>query len=144
MSSPSWKTTATTAACASPTPPSAPAEIPVDGGTRRREGKFSCYQAEKQHLQRIADDWDCRNWHRANGRHPLSYLMEAADDICYAVLDPEDGIEIGLLKYLQVEPIFLPWRAIRHCCAKNWRKRQRCGARFRYCAARRSRKPSTR
>ncbi len=70
--------------------------------------KFSCYQAEKQHLQRIADELGLPQLAPGKwARHPLSYLMEAADDICYAVLDPEDGIEIGLLKYLQVEPIFL-------------------------------------
>ena len=70
--------------------------------------KFSCYQAEKQHLQRIADELGLPQLAPGKwARHPLSYLMEAADDICYAVLDMEDGIEIGLLKYLQVEPIFL-------------------------------------
>ena len=70
--------------------------------------KFSCYQAEKQHLQRIADELGLPQLAPGKwARHPLSYLMEAADDICYAVLDLEDGIEIGLLKYLQVEPIFL-------------------------------------
>ncbi len=70
--------------------------------------KFACYQAEKQHLQRIADELGLPQLAPGKwARHPLSYLMEAADDICYAVLDLEDGIEIGLLKYLQVEPIFL-------------------------------------
>lgn len=33
--------------------------------------------------------------------------MEAADDICYAVLDLEDGIEIGMLPYETVEPLLL-------------------------------------
>lgn len=35
-------------------------------------------------------------------RHPLSYLMEAADDICYASIDLEDGIEMGFLTYDEV------------------------------------------
>ena len=30
-------------------------------------------------------------------RHPLVYLMEAADDICYALIDLEDGLEMELL-----------------------------------------------
>ena len=29
-------------------------------------------------------------------RHPLVYLMEAADDICYSILDVEDAIELGI------------------------------------------------
>jgi dGTPase len=32
-------------------------------------------------------------------RHPLAYLMEAADDICYALIDLEDGIEMGYITY---------------------------------------------
>ena len=31
-------------------------------------------------------------------RHPLSILVEAADDICYVVLDVEDGIRLKLIK----------------------------------------------
>lgn len=31
------------------------------------------------------------------GRHPLSYLMEAADDICYALLDLEDAVQMNLI-----------------------------------------------
>lgn len=32
-------------------------------------------------------------------RHPLVYLTEAADDICYAIVDLEDGHDAGLLDY---------------------------------------------
>ena len=28
-------------------------------------------------------------------RHPLAYLVEAADDICYTLIDFEDGINLG-------------------------------------------------
>jgi dGTPase len=30
-------------------------------------------------------------------RHPLTYLVEAADDICYSIIDFEDGINLGLI-----------------------------------------------
>jgi dGTPase len=30
-------------------------------------------------------------------RHPLAYLVEAADDICYTIIDFEDGINLGLV-----------------------------------------------
>ena len=30
-------------------------------------------------------------------RHPLAYLVEAADDICYTIIDFEDGINLGLI-----------------------------------------------
>ena len=68
--------------------------------------KFNVYQTElpyvrevARHLGLISLGEDC--W----ARHPLSYLMEAADDICYALLDLEDAVEIGLLSDLQVEAI---------------------------------------
>ena len=32
-------------------------------------------------------------------RHPLVYLTEAADDICYAIVDLEDGYDAGLLEH---------------------------------------------
>jgi dGTP triphosphohydrolase len=28
-------------------------------------------------------------------RHPLAFLTEAADDICYRIADLEDGCEVG-------------------------------------------------
>jgi dGTPase len=31
-------------------------------------------------------------------RHPLAYLVEAADDICYTIIDFEDGINLGLVQ----------------------------------------------
>jgi dGTPase len=33
-----------------------------------------------------------------NHRHPLAFLVEAADDICYTIIDFEDGINLGLIE----------------------------------------------
>ncbi len=41
-------------------------------------------------------------------RHPLAYLVEAADDICYRVIDIEDGHRLGRLSYLQAESLLRP------------------------------------
>ena len=35
--------------------------------------------------------------HMAFMRHPLAFLVEAADDICYTIIDFEDGINLGLI-----------------------------------------------
>ncbi|MGX5914729.1 dGTPase [Aliidiomarina sp. Khilg15.8] len=41
--------------------------------------------------------------HMAEGaRHPLTYLMEAADDISYCLADMEDGVDKGILSYTQL------------------------------------------
>ncbi|OHV08672.1 deoxyguanosinetriphosphate triphosphohydrolase [Kushneria phosphatilytica] len=71
-----------------------------------QSGKFGAYQSEKRMLAEVADslgllrtgDW---SW----CRHPLAWLVEAADDICYALLDLEDGLEMGILRYQEVADI---------------------------------------
>ncbi|XZG70221.1 deoxyguanosinetriphosphate triphosphohydrolase [Chitinibacteraceae bacterium HSL-7] len=72
------------------------------------KGKYSCYESERTQLERVAGELGLPELAPGRwARHPLSYLMEAADDICYAILDLEDGIEIGMLAYETVEPILL-------------------------------------
>jgi len=41
-------------------------------------------------------------------RHPLAFLVEAADDICYRVIDIEDGFRLGHLSYREAEDLFMP------------------------------------
>ena len=41
-------------------------------------------------------------------RHPLSYLMEAADDICYRIIDMEDARELGILRYEEICEVLRP------------------------------------
>lgn len=38
-------------------------------------------------------------------RHPLAFLVEAADDICYHIIDLEDGTRLGLIPFAQTEHI---------------------------------------
>lgn len=82
--------------------------------TRHLEGqgykkhKFGCYQSELPLLGQIAGrlglpQLDTQRW----ARHPLVYLMEAADDICYGLIDLEDGLEMDLLDYGEVEALLL-------------------------------------
>jgi dGTPase len=40
-------------------------------------------------------------------RHPLAFLVEAADDICYRVIDIEDGFRLGYLSYEEVLDLFM-------------------------------------
>lgn len=69
--------------------------------------KFGCFVSESSqldvlaaqlHLPRATD-------HEGFARHPLAYLLEAADDICYALIDLEDGIHLGMLSYAEVAAI---------------------------------------
>lgn len=41
-------------------------------------------------------------------RHPLAFLVEAADDICYRIIDLEDGFRLGHVAYDDAEHLLLP------------------------------------
>lgn len=83
-------------------------KYPWTAGHADRSGKFSCYQTELPLLQEAAHglgliQLEDQRW----CRHPLVYLVEAADDLCYALLDLEDGLEMEILRYHEVEQILL-------------------------------------
>lgn len=70
-----------------------------NGKSTRKHGFF---QAEKELVNSVADEvglirreqnsaWWCR--------HPLVFLVEAADDICYHIVDLEDGFRMGYITY---------------------------------------------
>lgn len=76
--------------------------------TGNKAQKFGCYQSELAILENIAEKLGLpqlgpQRW----ARHPLVYLVEAADDICYGLIDLEDGIEMNLLDYSEVEELLL-------------------------------------
>lgn len=73
-----------------------------------RAGKFGCYQSEREQLGEVAERLGLLpRGETAWCRHPLAYLVEAADDICYALLDLEDGLEMGILRYDEVAEILI-------------------------------------
>ena len=69
--------------------------------------KFGCFDSEADYLDALAKQLHLPKTPRGYARHPLAYLLEAADDICYALIDLEDGILLGMLDYHEVEPLLL-------------------------------------
>ncbi|HDZ04629.1 deoxyguanosinetriphosphate triphosphohydrolase [Maribacter sp.] len=63
--------------------------------------KFGFFQSEKYIFEEVAKDLGLptreNNGTVSYGRHPLTFLVEAADDICYTIIDFEDGINLGLI-----------------------------------------------
>lgn len=63
--------------------------------------KYGVFQSEKAFFQEVADELGMLRTREepdvAYARHPLAYLVEAADDICYTIIDFEDGINMGLI-----------------------------------------------
>ena len=54
--------------------------------------------------------------HLCWSRHPLAYLMEAADDICYRIADIEDGYFSGLLDFASTRDLFSPFLTESQLC----------------------------
>ncbi|WP_282055588.1 dGTP triphosphohydrolase [Maribacter luteus] len=63
--------------------------------------KFGFFQSEKQTFLAVAEELGLEQTLKGNdisfARHPLTFLVEAADDICYTIIDFEDGINLGLI-----------------------------------------------
>ena len=83
-----------------------PADLPRSASGK----KFGFYQSEREHFARVAEYCgllrrtpDAAWW----ARHPLAFLVEAADDICYRLVDFEDGMRTGHLSYGQVRDALL-------------------------------------
>lgn len=72
-------------------------------------GKFNIYQSELAYYEAVANALGLiRHGYSHWARHPLSYLMEAADDICYAIVDLEDAVEMGILDLAEFERLLGP------------------------------------
>jgi len=63
--------------------------------------KFGFFQSEKNTFEEVAKTLGLTQTRTGKdvsfSRHPLTYLVEAADDICYTIIDFEDGINLGLI-----------------------------------------------
>ena len=61
--------------------------------------KYGIFQSDVPFFEEVAEDLGLLS--KGDGRyarHPLAYLVEAADDICYTIIDFEDGINLGLIE----------------------------------------------
>jgi len=76
--------------------------------SRVGERKFGSFISEESILEKVADELGLRNKAASRwSRHPLAHLVDATDDICYAIIDLEDAVELGIVPYEQVETFLL-------------------------------------
>jgi len=63
--------------------------------------KYGFFQSDKESFREVAEELGLIPNKTGDDigyeRHPLAYLVEAADDICYTIIDFEDGINLGLV-----------------------------------------------
>ena len=75
--------------------------LPKKPTTNIADKKYGFFQSNKTFFESVAHELGMIP--NKNGknigfeRHPLAYLVEAADDICYTIIDFEDGINLGLI-----------------------------------------------
>jgi len=77
-----------------------------------KKGKFGFFVSEQETFQRLADEMGIICISDPGQplrfvRHPLVYLVEAADDICYEIMDLEDAHKLKILSYEVVSQLML-------------------------------------
>lgn len=87
-------------------------KYPFEAAAAGSHGKFGFFATEKETYRRIADEMGIKCLSTPGeplryARHPLVYLVEAADDICYEIMDIEDANKLKLLSYEETESLLL-------------------------------------
>ncbi|MBQ4033955.1 MAG: deoxyguanosinetriphosphate triphosphohydrolase [Paludibacteraceae bacterium] len=72
------------------------------------KAKFGFFQSEKDGYRRIATELGITELEPDRyARHPLVFLVEAADDICYEIMDMEDAHKLKILSTEQTVELML-------------------------------------
>ncbi|HYE01492.1 MAG TPA: dNTP triphosphohydrolase, partial [Alphaproteobacteria bacterium] len=77
-------------------------------GTSTHTAKFGYFQADAAAFRAVCEELGLL--HLGDGRfarHPLAFLVEAADDICYSIVDIEDAFKFGLMDFGMAEDVLL-------------------------------------
>lgn len=79
--------------------------------SRKSQKKYGFYQSEKKVFEQIAAELQLTSLSSQDityVRHPLVFLVEAADDICYLIIDLEDAYRMKVISYQQFEDMVAP------------------------------------
>lgn len=88
------------------------AKYPFSSSMAGEKNKFGFFTTERADFAKVADALGMIKLEETDAgikyaRHPLVYLVEAADDICYEVMDLEDAHKLGILTSDRLEPLLL-------------------------------------
>jgi len=85
-------------------------KYPFGSGLNQEKNKYGYFQTEKETFELIMSKLYVPNIDsskRIFARHPLVYLVEAADDICYQIMDLEDAYKLKILSKQAVHDLFI-------------------------------------
>ena len=75
-----------------------------------KKPKFGFFQSEKEDYKKIVNQLGIES-NTENPefyfRHPLVYLLEAADDICYQIMDLKNAFKLSILSYEQIKELYI-------------------------------------
>jgi dGTPase len=86
-----------------------PSLLPGRDKKKKSQKKFGYFQSEADAFKDVAESLGLIA--TANGawcRHPVAFLVEAADDICYSIIDLEDGCRMGLVGFNETVDLLAP------------------------------------
>ena len=86
-------------------------KYPYASSQASKKGKFGFFQSEEADYHKIAQELGIKKIRGAEGeryaRYPLVYLVEAADDICYQIMDIEDAHKLKILTTEETKTLLL-------------------------------------
>ena len=77
--------------------------------SRVDQKKFGAFQPEKDIMQKVMKHFELNSLSNKSVsfvRHPLAFIVEAADDFCYLIMDMEDSIKLRIISYHEIKDYF--------------------------------------
>lgn len=87
-------------------------KYPFSSSMAGNKSKFGFFVSEEESFRRIAEELGMKklnDYPLRYARHPLVYLVEAADDICYQLMDIEDAHKLKILTTDEVKKLLLAY-----------------------------------
>lgn len=87
-------------------------KYPFSSSLAGKKCKFGFFTTEEESFRRIAEELGMKKLNDAPleyARHPLVYLVEAADDICYQMMDLEDAHKLKILTTRETQDLLLSY-----------------------------------
>ena len=73
-----------------------------------KKGKFGFFSSEEEIFRKVANQLGIPEYEPGKcARHPLGYITEAADDICYQIMDLEDAHKLKIIGLQEVMDLLL-------------------------------------
>lgn len=83
-------------------------KYPFASSEAGKKGKFGFFTTEAESFEKIANELGLIQFSpKRYARHPLVYIVEAADDICYQIMDIEDAHKLKILNHQDAQQLLL-------------------------------------